>query len=55
MFKSPKFIIICITFSACLLLAGNGLTGNDEKYDPDEYGPEEPVVWDNPVKRGNDD
>ncbi len=50
MIKSPMFVIICLTFSACLLLAGTGLTSNDGKYDPDEYGPEEPVVWDNPVK-----
>ncbi|MCK5516448.1 MAG: hypothetical protein KAI39_06200 [Desulfobulbaceae bacterium] len=50
MTKSPLFIIICLTFPACLLLAVNGFTGSDEKYDPDEFGPEEPIVWNTPVR-----
>jgi c(7)-type cytochrome triheme protein len=36
-----------LIFSAYLLLVGNGLA--DESYDPDEYGPEAPIVWKEPA------
>ena len=35
-------------FSAFFLLAGNVLA--DEKYDPDTYGPEAPIVWEKPAR-----
>ena len=35
-------------FSAFVLFAGNVLA--DEKYDPDTYGPEAPIVWEKPAR-----
>lgn len=37
-----------LILSGYLLLAGNGLAA--EEYDPDTYGPEAPIVWEQPAR-----
>lgn len=48
MTKNPLVKTSCLILSAYLLLAGIGLA--DEAYDPDTYGPEAPIVWEQPAR-----
>ena len=48
MIKSPLLSIGFITISVYLFLAGNGLA--EEVYDTDAYGPENAIVWNEPIK-----
>lgn len=49
-----KIIQILLAFTVLLLstsmLCASGDEGADEEYDEDTYGPEEPIVWVQPVK-----
>ncbi len=48
MIKWPLLTMSFLAFTAYLFLAGSGFAG--EKYDEDTYGPEAPIVWNQPAR-----